>query len=187
MANTSDFRNGFTFTENGELFSIIEFQHVKPGKGGAFVRTKLRNVKTKAVIDKTFRAGEKVDEVRLEKKPYEYLYRDGDFYVFMNSETYDQIQLGKNIIGDGVKFLIENSECGILFHGDTPIEVELLTFVELEVVKTDPGFKGNTAQNATKPATLSTGAEINVPLFIKEGNVVKVDTRTGDYIERVNK
>ncbi len=187
MATTADFRNGFTFLEGGELFSIIEFQHVKPGKGGAFVRTKLRNVKTKAVIERTYRAGEKVDEVRLEKKPYEYLYRDGNFFIFMNSETYEQIQLDKNIIGNGIEFLIENSECGILFHGDTPIEVELPTFVELEVVKTIPGYKGNTAQNATKPATLSTGAVINVPLFIDEGNVVKVDTRNGEYIERVNK
>ncbi len=187
MASTADFRNGFTFTENGELFSIIEFQHVKPGKGGAFVRTKLRNVKTKAVIDKTFRAGEKVDEVRLERKSYEYLYKDGDFYIFMDNETYDQIQLGEGIIGDKVKFMAENSECGILFHGNTPIEVELPIFVELEIVHTDPGFKGNTAQNATKPATLSTGAEINVPLFIAEGNVVRVDIRTGEYMERVNK
>ena len=187
MATTTDFRNGFTFTDNGELFSIIEFQHVKPGKGGAFVRTKLRNVKTKAVIDRTFRAGEKVDEVRLERKPYEYLYNDGTFYVFMDNETYDQIQLDKDIIGESVKFLIENSPCGILFHGETPIEVEIPTFMELEVVQTDPGFRGNTAQSATKSAILSTGAEINVPLFIEIGNIVKVDTRTGEYIERVNK
>lgn len=187
MASTADFRNGFTFTDNGELFSIIEFQHVKPGKGGAFVRTKLRNVKTKAVTDRTFRAGERVKEVRLERKPYEYLYNDGSFYVFMDNETYDQIQISKDMIGDSIKFLIENSPCEILFHIETPIEVEIPIFMELEVVQTDPGFKGNTAQNATKPAILSTGAEINVPLFIEIGNVVKVDTRTGEYIERVNK
>ncbi|MBN1293830.1 MAG: elongation factor P [Candidatus Latescibacteria bacterium] len=187
MASTGDFRNGFTFTENGELFSIIEFQHVKPGKGGAFVRTKLRNVKNKAVIDRTFRAGEKVEEVRLERKSYEYLYEDGLFLVFMDNETYDQIQIDADILGDSKKFLIENTTCGILFHGDTPIEVEIPTFVVLEVIETEPGFKGNTASNTLKPATLSTGAVVNVPLFIEVGNVLKIDTRTGGYIERVNK
>jgi len=187
MASTADFRNGFTFIENGELFSIIEFQHVKPGKGGAFVRTKLRNVRTKAVIDRTFRAGGKVDEVRLERKSHQYLYKDVDFYVFMDNETYEQVRLDNDILGDNVNFITENSDCEILFHGDTPIEVELPTFVELKVVHADPGFKGNTAQNATKPAILSTGAEINVPLFIEEGNILKIDTRTGEYIERLNK
>jgi len=187
MATTADFRNGFTFQENGELFSIIEFLHVKPGKGGAFVRTKLRNIKTKAVIDRTFRAGEKLEEVRLERKPYEFLYRDGDFFIFMDNETYDQIQLDKGLLGDRTKFLSDNLPAGILFHGETPIDVELPTFVELEITQTDPGFRGNTAQNATKPATLSTGAEIQVPLFVEIGNTIKVDTRTGQYIERVNK
>ena len=187
MASTVDFRNGFTFKENGELYSIIEFQHVKPGKGGAFVRTKLRNVKTKAVIERTYRAGERFDEVRLERKPYEYLYHDRDFYVFMDSETYDQIQIGEDFIGDAVAFLYENCTCGILFHGDTPIDVELPTFVELEVVETEPGFKGNTAANVLKQAKLSTGATVNVPLFIDIGNVIKIDTRTGAYIERVTK
>ena len=187
MASTADFRNGFTFQEEGDLFSIIEFQHVKPGKGGAFVRTKLRKIKTKAVIERTFRAGEKVEEVRLERNPYEFLYRNGDFYVFMNSETYDQIQLDKEMLGDYTKFLTDNLPVGILFHGDTPLEVEIPTFVELEITQTDPGFRGNTAQNATKPATLSTGAEIDVPLFIEVGTVVRIDTRTGEYMDRVNK
>jgi len=187
MASTADFRNGFTFQDNGELFSIIEFMHVKPGKGGAFVRTKLRNVKTKAVTERTFRAGEKVDEVRLERRPYEYLYRDGDFFVFMNTETYDQIQLDKELLGDGIQFLTDNLPVEILFHGETPLEVELPTFIELEVIQTEPGFKGNTAQNVTKPAILSTGAEINVPLFIEVGTIVRVDTRTGEYMDRVNK
>jgi len=187
MATTADFRNGFTFQENGELFSIIEFLHVKPGKGGAFVRTKLRNVRTKAIIERTFRAGEKVDEVRVERRPYEFLYRDRDFYVFMNTETYDQIQLDEEMVDDHSKFLTDNLAVDIIFHGETPIEVELPTFVELEVTHTDPGVKGNTAQSSTKPATLSTGTEINVPLFIEIGNVIKVDTRTGEYIERVNK
>jgi len=187
MATTADFRNGFTFQENGELFSIIEFLHVKPGKGGAFVRTKLRNVRTKQVVERTFRAGERVDEVRLERKPYEYLYQDGDFYVFMNTETYDQIQLDGEFLGDKVKYLADNLPVGILFHGETPIEVELPTFVELEVTQTEPGFKGNTAQAATKPATVSTGAEVQVPLFIEIGNVIRIDTRTGEYMDRVNK
>jgi len=187
MASTADFRNGFTFTDNGDLYVIVEFQHVKPGKGGAFVRTKLKNVKTKAVIERTFRAGERIDEVRLERKPYEYLYHDGSFFVFMDTETYDQIQIDEDMIGDNVRFLVENTPCEILFHGDTPIEVEIPTFMELEIVQTDPGFRGNTAQNATKPAILNCGAEINVPLFIEVGTIVKVDTRTGEYVERVSK
>lgn len=187
MATTADFRNGFTFQENGELYTIVEFQHVKPGKGGAFVRTKLRNVKTKAVIERTYRSGERFEEVRLERRTFEFLYRDGVQYVFMDSETYDQIQINEDVIGDAKSFLPENMVCGILFHGETPIEVELPTFVELEVVQTEPGFKGNTAQNTTKPAVVSTGAVINVPLFIEIGTVVKVDTRTGEYIERVSK
>lgn len=187
MATTSDFRNGFTFSEGDDLFSIIEFMHVKPGKGGAFVRTKLRNVRTKAVIERTFRAGEKVDEVRLERKPFEYLYQDGDFYVFMDTETFEQIQISSDLLGDQHLFLQENMTCGILFHGETPIEVEIPTFVELEITETEPGFKGNTAQNAMKPATLTTGAVVNVPLFVEIGTVIKVDTRTGTYIERVTK
>jgi elongation factor P len=187
MASTADFRNGFTFQDNNILFSIIEFQHVKPGKGGAFVRTKLRNVKTKAVIDRTFRAGEKVDEVKLIRKSNEYLYQDGDFYVFMDNETYEQTHIGKELLGEEVRFLTENTPCEILFHEETPIEAVLPASMALEVVETDPGFKGNTAQNALKPAKLSTGAEVNVPLFIEEGNVVKVDTKTGEYLERVNK
>lgn len=187
MASTADFRNGFTFMENGELWSIIEFQHVKPGKGGAFVRTKLRNVRTKAVIERTYRSGEKVEEVRLERRQYEFLYKDSEQYVFMDTETYDQIHIDKDLVGDASRFMPENMVCGILFHGDTPIEVELPTFVELEVMDTEPGFRGNTATNVYKPATLSTGGVVNVPLFIEVGTIVKVDTRTGEYIERVSK
>ncbi len=187
MATTADFRNGFTFREGGDLFSIVEFQHVKPGKGGAFVRTKLRNVRTKAVIERTYRSGEKVDEVRLERRYYEYLYSDGEQFVFMDNETYDQIHIEPEQIGDSRRFLSENMVCGILFHGETVIEVELPTFVELEIVETEPGFRGNTATNVMKSATLSTGAVINVPLFIETGAVVKIDTRTGEYIERVSK
>jgi len=187
MATTADFRNGFTFVEGGDLFTIIEFLHVKPGKGGAFVRTKLRNIKTKAVIERTYRSGEKFEEVRLEQRPFEYLYHDGQFYVFMSTETYEQIHIDGDLIGEGVRFLTDNSPAGILFHGDTPIEVELPTFVELEVTRADPGVRGNTAQNATKPVTVSTGAEVYVPLFVEEGTVIKIDTRSGQYIERVNK
>ncbi|MBT4483370.1 MAG: elongation factor P [Candidatus Latescibacteria bacterium] len=187
MATTADFRNGFTFQDGDNLFSIVEFLHVKPGKGGAFVRTKLRNVKTKAIIERTFRAGEKVDEVRLERRPYDFLYRDGDFYFFMCSETYNQIQLAKEMLGDASNFLIDNCPVEILFHGEIPIELALPKFVEIEITHTEPGFKGNTAQNKTKPATLVTGQVINVPLFIDIGNIVKIDTDTGEYIERVTK
>lgn len=187
MASTADFRNGFTFQENGELFTIVGFQHVKPGKGGAFVRTKLRNVKTKAVIERTYRSGERVEEVRLERRTFEFLYRDGVQDVFMDTEMYDQIHIDEDLIGDAKRFLSDNMVCEILFHGENPIEVEIPTFVELEVVATEPGFKGNTAQNTTKPATVSTGAVIYVPLFVEIGTVVKIDTRTGDYIERVSK
>lgn len=187
MASTADFRNGFTFREGNDLFSIVEFQHVKPGKGGAFVRTKLRNVRTKAVIERTYRSGEKVDEIRLERRYFEFLYKDGEQYVFMDSETYDQIHIDGGLIGDSRRFLSENMVCGILFHGEIPIEVELPTFVELEIVETEPGFRGNTATNVMKPATMTTGAVVNVPLFIEAGAVIKIDTRTGDYIERVSK
>lgn len=187
VASTADFRNGFTFIDNGELFTIIEFQHVKPGKGGAFVRTKLRNNKTKTVYERTYRSGERFEEVRLERRPYEYLYTDGKFYTFMDTENYDQIQLDREQIGDPVRFLIENTPVAIVFHGDSPIEVEMPTHMNLEVVKTEPGFRGNTATNVMKPAILSSGAEIQVPLFIEAGNVIKVDTRSGDYLERVTK
>ena len=187
MASTADFRNGFTFQDGGYLWSIVEFLHVKPGKGGAFVRTKLKNVTTKQVVERTFRAGEKVDEVRLERRPFEYLYRDGEFYVFMDTETYEQIQIGKDMLANAVNYLKDNLPVGILFHGDTPLEVDIPTFVEMEVTETEPGMRGNTAQNATKGAILDTGYEVQVPLFIETGNVVRVDTRTGGYMDRVTK
>lgn len=187
MASTADFRNGFTFKENNDLLSIIEFQHVKPGKGGAFVRTKLRNIRTKQVIERTYRSGEKVDEVRLERRAFEYLYQDGQFYVFMCTDTYEQIQVDGDLLGDDVRFLTDNLPVEILFHEDTPIEVAIPTFVEMEIIETEPGFKGNTAQNATKPAKLSTGAIVNVPLFIEQGSIIRVDTRIGEYMDRVSK
>jgi elongation factor P len=187
MASTADFRNGFTFLDNGDLFTIIEFHHVKPGKGGAFVRTKLRNIKTKTVYERTYRSGERFEEVKLERRPFEFLYHDGDSFVFMDTEIYDQIHVDANLLGDSKGLLAENMTCAILFHGETPIKVELPTFVELEVTQTEPGFKGNTAQNVNKSAIVSTGAEVNVPLFVEIGDIIKIDTRNGGYIERVKK
>lgn len=188
MANTSDFRNGLVLRYNGDLVTIVEFQHVKPGKGGAFVRTKLKNVVTGRVIDNTFRAGEKVDVVRLEAKMMQYLYQDGNDYVFMDGETYDQVSLGNNIVDDSIsEYLKEAIEYKVLFDGDIPLVVEVPNFMELEITETEPGVKGDTVSNTTKPATLETGAVIQVPLFVELGEIVKVDTRTSEYLERVKK
>jgi elongation factor P len=185
MVATSEFRNGLVIRMEGELFTIVEFQHVKPGKGGAFVRTKLKNVKTGRVIDRTFRSGEKVEDVRLEKKSLQFLYKsDGDFY-FMDVHSYDQISVDQSVVADASKYMKDGMEVEILFHGKEPIGVELPIFVELQITKTDPGLKGDTASGGSKPATLKTGTVVQVPLFIEEGEVVKVDTRTGTYIERV--
>ncbi|HID95155.1 MAG TPA: elongation factor P [Candidatus Latescibacteria bacterium] len=185
MATTADFRNGMVINVEGDLFLIVEFQHVKPGKGGAFVRTKLRNVRTKAVLDRTFRAGERVEEVRLERKEMEYLYNTGDIYYFMDTETFEQVPIPVNLIGELRRFLKENERVSILMHGNNPVGIELPFFVELKVAQTTPGLRGDTVTGGTKPATLETGAVIQVPLFIKSGDTVKVDTRTGTYIERV--
>jgi elongation factor P len=172
---------------DGDLWAITYFQHVKPGKGGAFVRTKLKNVLTGAVVDKTYRAGEKVNDVRLERRPVAYSYTDGDLYYFMDANTYDMIPIAGDLLGEEqLKFLKENMECEGLVHGESVISVELPQFVELEVTQTDPGFKGDTAQGATKPAKLETGAVINVPLFVEEGDVVKIDRREERYLSRVN-
>jgi len=187
MASTADFRNGMVIDIDGELWAISYFQHVKPGKGGAFVRTKLKNVLSGAVVEKTYRAGEKVNEVRLERRPVNYSYADGDLYYFMDANTYDMIPIAGDLLGaDQLKFLKENMECQGLVHDDTVISVELPQFVELEVTQTDPGHKGDTAQGATKPATLETGAVINVPLFVGEGDVIKIDRREEKYLSRVN-
>lgn len=187
MASTADFRNGMVIDIDGELWAISYFQHVKPGKGGAFVRTKLKNVLSGAVVEKTYRAGEKVNEVRLERRPVNYSYADGDLYYFMDANTYDMIPIAGDLLGaDQLKFLKENMECQGLVHDDTVISVELPQFVELEVTQTDPGHKGDTAQGATKPATLETGAVINVPLFVEEGDVLKIDRREEKYLSRVN-
>jgi elongation factor P len=171
---------------DGDLWTITYFQHVKPGKGGAFVRTKLKNVLTGAVVDKTYRSGEKVTSVRLERRPVNYSYTDGQLYFFMDAETFEMIPLDPDVIGeDQLKYLKENMECEGLVHDDSVISVELPQFVELEVVKTDPGIRGDTAQGGTKPAELETGAVVQVPLFIEEGDVLRVDRTEDKYLTRV--
>ena len=186
MASTADFRNGMVIEIDGDLWTITYFQHVKPGKGGAFVRTKLKNVLSGAVVDKTYRAGEKVTDVRLERRPVNYSYTDGQLYYFMDANTFEMIPIAGDVIGDDqLKYLKENMECEGLVHGDKVISVELPNFVELEVVETDPGLRGDTAQGGTKPAKLETGAVVQVPLFIEEGDVLKVDRREDKYLTRV--
>lgn len=185
MATTTDFRNGLVMKMDGELWGISEFQHVKPGKGGAFVRTKLKNLKTGRVIDRTFKSGEKVEDVRIERKQVQYLYEgDGELY-FMDVSTYDQFPIPRDVVGDAINFLKEAMVVDAAFNGDTALGIELPIFVELVVQATDPGVKGDTATGGTKPATLETGAVLQVPLFLEEGTLIKVDTRTGQYVERV--
>ncbi len=187
MASTADFRNGMVIRYNGDLVSIVEFQHVKPGKGGAFVRTKLKNVVNGKVLDNTFRAGEKVDEVRLEARQMQYLYQEGDQFVFMDGETYEQSYMGDALVDKDIqKYLKDGVEYKVLFSEGTPIVVELPFFLELEITETEPGEKGDRVSAATKAATLETGAVVQVPLFLNAGDVVKVDTRTDEYIERVS-
>ncbi|MSR83256.1 MAG: elongation factor P [Candidatus Latescibacteria bacterium] len=185
MADTSDFRNGFTMLLDNALVSIVEFQHVKPGKGSAFVRTKLKNVTTGAVLDRTFRSGDKMEEVRLEKRQMQYLYAEGETFHFMDTETYEQLAIPASLVGEDAGFLKENEMTYVLIALEKPIGVELPKFVELKVSQTDPGMRGDTATGAVKPATLETGAVVNVPLFINQGDVLRIDTRTGDYVERV--
>ena len=184
MVTAGDFRNGVTFEMDGNVYSIIEFQHVKPGKGAAFVRTKIRNVISGAVTEKTFNPNDKFPTAFIERKDMEYLYNDGDFYYFMDNETYEQTPISPSILGDNFKFVKENMVCKVLSYKGNVFGVEPPNFVELQVTQTDPGFKGDTATNATKPATLETGAEIKVPLFIDEGEMIRIDTRTGEYMER---
>lgn len=184
MATTNDLKNGLVLNLDGELWSVVEFQHVKPGKGGAFVRTKLKHMRLGRVIDNTFRAGEKVELVDFEDKRMQYLYHDDRFH-FMDLDTYDQISLSAEEVGDARDFLKENIEVEILFINDSPVTVELPNFIELQIVKTDPGIRGDTASGGSKPATLETGAVVQVPLFLNEGDVVKVDTRSGEYLGRV--
>jgi elongation factor P len=186
MASTADFRNGMVLDIDGVLWAITYFQHVKPGKGGAFVRTKLKNVLSGAVVEKTFRAGEKVTDVRLERRPVNYSYTDGDLYYFMDQQTFEMIPLAGDMIGeDQLKYLKENIPCEGLTHDEKVIAVELPQFVELTITETDPGVRGDTAQGGTKPATLETGAIIQVPLFLEIGDVVKVDRTEDKYLTRV--
>ena len=184
MISAGDFRNGITFEMDGQVVSIIEFQHVKPGKGAAFVRTKIRNVITGSVVEKTFNPNDKYPTAYIDRKDMEYLYNDGDLYYFMDPETYENIPIGKAILPDSFKFVKENMICKILSYKGNVFGIEPPNFVNLQVTKTDPGFAGNTATNATKPAEVETGAEIKVPLFIEEGEVIQIDTRTGEYLGR---
>lgn len=184
MISAGDFRNGVTFDIDGNVYQIIEFQHVKPGKGAAFVRTKIRNVISGAVVEKTFNPTEKFPTAYVERKEMQYLYNDGDLYYFMDNETYETVPLNQSKLGDSFKFIKENTDVKVLSYKGEVFGVEVPNFVELLITKTDPGFKGDTATNATKPATLETGAEIKVPLFIDEGTMVRIDTRTGEYMER---
>ena len=184
MASTADFRNGMVIDLDGTALKIIEFQHVKPGKGGAFVRTKLRNVLSGAVIDKTFRAGEKVNEVRLEVQSMQYLYADGDSYHLMDTETYEQISIPASVVGDAARYMKENETVKLLSREGRPLLLEVPPHVVLSVAHTEPGVKGDTASGATKPATLETGHVVTVPLFIEVGDELKIDTRSGAYIER---
>lgn len=184
MVSAGDFRNGVTFEMEGKVYSIIEFQHVKPGKGAAFVRTKIRDVINGSVVEKTFSPTDKFPTAFIERKDMEYSYEDGGLYYFMDPETYDMIPIDAHNLDDNFKFVKENMVCKILSYKGNVFGVEPPTFVTLTVTKTDPGFKGDTATNATKPATLETGAEIKVPLFIDEGEAINIDTRTGEYLSR---
>ena len=184
MISAGDFRNGVTFEMDGNVVQIIEFQHVKPGKGAAFVRTKFKNVITGAVVERSFNPTEKFPTAFVERKDMQYSYNDGDLYYFMDMETYEQIPINASVLGDNFKFVKEEMECKVLSYKGNVFGVEPPFFVDLEVTETDPGFKGDTATNATKPAIVETGAEVKVPLFIEQGDKIKIDTRTGEYMER---
>lgn len=184
MISTSDFHTGITIEMGGEIYSVLEYQHVKPGKGAAFVRSKLKNLRTGAITEHTFRAGEKVARAHLERKEMEYLYRDDDLFYLMDLETYEQITISADKLGDGVKFLKENDRLNVLMLGEEVVGIDLPLTVILQVAQTEPGLKGDTASGATKPATLETGLVVQVPLFINSGDRIKIDTRSGNYIER---
>ncbi|MBF4553551.1 elongation factor P [Corynebacterium suicordis] len=186
MANTADFKNGLVLKIDGKLQQIIEFQHVKPGKGPAFVRTKLKDVVSGKTVDKTFNAGVKVETATVDRRDMTYLYHDGTNYVLMDDKTFDQVELAEHLMGDGAKFLLENTVVQVSFHEGEPLFAELPVSVELRIEHTDPGLQGDRSTGGTKPATLETGAEIQVPLFLESGTLVKVDTRTGEYLSRVN-
>ena len=185
MISAGDFRNGITIELDNNVFQIIEFQHVKPGKGAAFVRTKLKNIKSGGVVERTFRPTEKCPQARIDRKEMQYLYEDSDLYYFMDTETYDQIALNSETVGDALKFVKENEMCKVCSHNGSVFSVEPPLFVELDITDTEPGFKGDTATGATKPATVETGAVVSVPLFVEQGDKIKIDTRTGEYLSRV--
>ena len=187
MPTTSEFRKGLKIEMNGEPFIIAEFLHVKPGKGGAFVRTKLKSLLTGKILEHTFRAGERVESPDIEEKEVQYLYHDGENYYFMDKESYWQFELTGDQVGSSKDFLQENITLTVLFHNNNPVAVQLPTFVELRIDRTEPGVRGDTATGGTKPARLETGAVVQVPLFLEEGDIIKIDTRTGEYIERVTK
>ena len=185
MVTAGDFRNGMTIEYDGNICQVVEFQHVKPGKGAAFVRTKLRNIISGGLVETSFRPTEKFPAARIDRKDMQYLYGDDDFYNFMDVETYDQISLTKESVGDALKFVKENEMCKVCSHNGNVFAVEPPLFVELEITDTEPGFKGDTATGATKPAVVETGAKVMVPLFVEIGNKIKIDTRTGEYLSRV--
>lgn len=185
MVSAGDFRNGLTIELDNGVYQVIEFQHVKPGKGAAFVRTKLKNIKNGGVVEKTFRPTEKCPQAHIEKRDMQYLYADGDLYNFMDVETFDQFSLSADAIGDSLKFVKENEMVKMLSHNGEVFAIEPPMFVELEVIETEPGFKGDTATGANKPAKVETGANVNVPLFVEQGDVISIDTRTGEYLKRI--
>lgn len=184
--DTSNFRNGLKIELGGEPFTITYFQHVKPGKGGAFVRTKVKNLRTGRVVDKRFRAGEKVQLADIEERKMQYLYPEGDSLIFMDNQTYEQTPFTREQVGDDIKFLKENTDIDVLFWNGKALNVQLPNFIQAKISSCEPGEKGDTASNVTKPATLETGAVVQVPLFVNEGETIRVDTRSGEYVERVN-
>lgn len=184
MISTNEFKTGLTIEIDGDVYQVVEFQHVKPGKGAAFVRSKIRNMRTGAVVEKTFNAGEKIPRARIDRREVQYLYGDGNEYNFMDMETYDQMSLTKENLGDAIKYLKENMTIKLLMYNGKSIGVDLPNFVELEVVETEPGIKGDTASGGSKPATMETGYVVQVPFFINIGDVLQIDTRTGQYIKR---
>jgi elongation factor P len=187
MPTTADIRKGLTIQMEGQLFQIADFQHVKPGKGGAFVRMSLRNIKTGRVIDRTVNSGASLDIVRVDTRDLQFLYRDGDLYHFMDQESYDQMALGQDMIGDGAKWMKEGIICRVSFLSEVPLSLEVPNFLELEIIETAPGVKGDTVSGSGKPATLETGAVVQVPFFVDQGDVIRVDTRTSEYLDRVKR
>ena len=185
MISAGDFRNGITIEIDSNIFQIIEFQHVKPGKGAAFVRTKLKSITGNGVIEKSFRPTEKFPQARIDRREMQYLYSDGDLFHFMDVESYDQIALNEETVGDALKFVKENDMCKVCSHNGNVFAIEPPLFVELDITETEPGFKGDTATGGSKPATVETGATVSVPLFVEIGNKIKIDTRTGEYLSRV--